>query len=676
MPTHALPTRRGPRALTDQTPVVLLIAVLAVVGAGVWANVATAGPDRPPVIVSAVVATAVVLLTVALALGRGRAVRRLRSQVTDLENRLAGAQLQVQTQNTRAAQLADQVLPAVVKRLRDGASPEAALAEIAEIGEIGEIGAADPEIGDGNREARETHRRILRALATEIGRGERMRAAAMSACANAAGRVQALATSMLADLREMEERHDEEVFGDLLRLDHATAQAGRLADSIAVLTGARTGRRWTKPIVMESILRGAVGRISAYQRVRLHSTSTVAVAGYAAEGVMHALAELMDNATSFSPPSEEVHVYVEEVQAGIVVTIEDGGLVMGPAALRRAEAAVSAEPLDLTTLSGTRLGLAVVGVLARKHGLTVSFRPSSRGGTGVVVMIPRRLVTQPRPNPAATGLPVGGIVGATAGAPGTARRADAGAASRGAIGMLERPVSAEPGFDGTGFDGTGFNGTELAGTELAGTDFAGGAAAGRPAAPGTPILDSPTGPVARADVPGEPAAPPAPREALPKRRRGETMANAVGRLPVPPAPARTSPPADAGARFGAFRRATRGGRTDADASSTSDVTDRPDAGRPPLPPLPPLSPSRTEPAAPPPPPSPAEPPALPLLPPSLTGPTALTGPTMLPEPPEPHPDAGGTASSPDTGTWFQTRGGTDADGSIPSGHPTRRNGNS
>jgi hypothetical protein len=91
-----------------------------------------------------------------------------------------------------------------------------------------------------------------------------------------------------------------------------------------------------------------------------------------------------------------VHVYVEEVQAGVVVTIEDGGLVMGPAALRRAERAVSAEALDLTTLSGTRLGLAVVGVLARKHGLTVSFRPSSRGGTGVIVIIPRQLITQAR----------------------------------------------------------------------------------------------------------------------------------------------------------------------------------------------------------------------------------------------------------------------------------------
>jgi hypothetical protein len=152
---------------------------------------------------------------------------------------------------------------------------------------------------------------------------------------------------------------------------------------------------------MESILRGAMGRIKAYQRIRVHSTSTVAVAGYAAEGVMHALAELMDNATSFSPPAEEVHLYVEEVQAGVVITIEDGGLVMGQEALRRAERMISSEPLDLTTLSGTRLGLAVVGRLAHKYGLKVFFRPSSRGGTGVVVTIPRQLVSHVREDAAA-----------------------------------------------------------------------------------------------------------------------------------------------------------------------------------------------------------------------------------------------------------------------------------
>jgi predicted regulator of Ras-like GTPase activity (Roadblock/LC7/MglB family)/anti-sigma regulatory factor (Ser/Thr protein kinase) len=205
--------------------------------------------------------------------------------------------------------------------------------------------------------------------------------------------MQALATGMLADLRAMEERHsDEDVLADLLHLDHRTAQAGRLADSVAVLTGARSGRRWARPIAMESILRGAMGRISGYQRVRVHSASDTAVAGHAAEGVMHALAELLDNAANFSPPSAEVHVYVEEVPAGVIVSVEDSGLVMGDIQLRRAERAVSGDSTELGGLTGTRLGLAVVGRLARKYGLKVSYRPSARGGTGVLMLVPQDIL--------------------------------------------------------------------------------------------------------------------------------------------------------------------------------------------------------------------------------------------------------------------------------------------
>lgn len=225
-------------------------------------------------------------------------------------------------------------------------------------------------------------------LAARLREATSARAAALSATANAAGRLQALATSMLADLRAMEEKHaDEEVLADLLHLDHRTAQAGRLADSVAVLTGARSGRRWARPIAMESILRGAMGRIGGYQRVRVHSASDTAVAGHAAEGVMHALAELLDNAANFSPPTAEVHVYVEEVPAGVIVSVEDSGLVMSEAQLRRAEAAVSGETAGIGGLTGTRLGLAVVGRLARRYGMKVSYRPSARGGTGVLVLI-------------------------------------------------------------------------------------------------------------------------------------------------------------------------------------------------------------------------------------------------------------------------------------------------
>lgn len=230
-------------------------------------------------------------------------------------------------------------------------------------------------------------------LTTRLREAEGARAAALASTANAAGRMQALATGMLADLRAMEEKHhDEEVLADLLHLDHRTAQAGRLADSVAVLTGARSGRRWARPIAMESILRGAMGRIAGYQRVRVHSASDTSVAGHAAEGVMHALAELLDNAANFSPPTAEVHVYVEEVPAGVIVSVEDSGLVMGEAQLRRAERAVSGESTELGGLTGTRLGLAVVGRLARRYGLRVSYRPSARGGTGVLVLLPQDIL--------------------------------------------------------------------------------------------------------------------------------------------------------------------------------------------------------------------------------------------------------------------------------------------
>lgn len=416
----AVPGPSG-RSASARTAAVSLAAVAAGGAGTVWAAGSVSAADRPLVTGAGALAAALLGVAVALGLSRHRLRRELlvrtealrdeaartvalhaeaaRRAVLDLE----GAQRAVREAETRrrasaesetalrtalraekarcaalegdAVRLVDMTLPLAVERLRAGGTADAVLDRLAQ-----------PE------EA--AHRRLLEALVRELAAGERMRAAGMAACASAASRVQALTTGMLADLREMEQRHGEELLGDLLHLDHCTAQAGRLADSVAVLTGARSGRRWTKPIVMESVLRGAMGRIHAYQRVRLHSTSTLAVAGHAAEGVMHALAELMDNACNFSPPAEQVHVYVQETHSGIVVTIEDAGLVMPDTTLARAEKLVSGDPLDVRSLSDNRLGLAVVGCLAHKYGLRVSFRPSSRGGTGVVVLVPSKLVTR------------------------------------------------------------------------------------------------------------------------------------------------------------------------------------------------------------------------------------------------------------------------------------------
>ncbi|MEU8966202.1 ATP-binding protein [Streptomyces sp. NPDC048491] len=380
---------------------------------------------------------------------------------------------------------------------------------------------------------------LIAAHTAELRRAESARAAALAATANAAGRMQALATGMLADLRDMEHRHaDEEVLGDLLHLDHRTAQAGRLADSIAVLTGARSGRRWARPIVMESILRGAMGRIGGYQRVRLHSTSDAAVAGHAAEGVMHALAELLDNAANFSPPTAEVHVYVEEVPAGVIITVEDSGLVMSDVQLRRAEQAVSGRLSDLAGLSGTRLGLAVVGRLARKHGLTVSFRPSARGGTGALMLLPHELVTHVAATPAAAPL-----------APALDGPQDL---------LPPEPAAAESGTPAASATRAPARGGEPETAHEPAAEPASGTA--RPATAGSAsgsATGSSSGSATGSETSGE--FPQFGESGLPKRKRGRALAAAHPEGPdAPAAPARaTTAASDAAARFSSFRQAVR-----------------------------------------------------------------------------------------------------------------------
>ncbi|MEY9487925.1 signal transduction histidine kinase [Streptomyces calvus] len=430
----------------------------------------------------------------------------------------------------------------------------------------------------------EEHAAHVARLDARLREAESARAAALSATANAAGRMQALATGMLADLRAMEDKHhDEEVLADLLHLDHRTAQAGRLADSVAVLTGARSGRRWARPIAMESILRGAMGRIGGYQRVRAHSASDTAVAGHAAEGVMHALAELLDNAANFSPPTAEVHVYVEEVPSGIIVSVEDSGLVMSDVQLRRAERAVSGESTDLGGLTGTRLGLAVVGRLARRYGLKVSYRPSARGGTSALMLIPQELlVTTGASAPASTGTAPAATSSATTAPAATAPAGEATATTA--------PAATARAGEATATAVTAATGARTAPATPSEEPAAAPArAADRPAPPAEPTAaglprrrssrtkPAPAAPDHRHDpVPEHESAAPdgeAPPLVLPRRRRGRTLADAertwsAGRTAEPrPAPTAEETRART-ARFSSFRQAVR--PTTAPTAPTAD----------------------------------------------------------------------------------------------------------
>jgi signal transduction histidine kinase len=223
---------------------------------------------------------------------------------------------------------------------------------------------------------------------------------ARRAFVNLARRIQALVNRQLRELREMESRHgaDAEVFGDLLHVDHATALIGRLADSLAVLGGDRPGRRWSRPIPVLGVLRGAMSRITEYRRVEIGPLPEhAALDGGCAEPLIHALAELLDNATRYSPPESRVELNAYDTPGGLVVEIVDAGVGMGPQAWSRAESALADESVgfELSALGETpRLGLAVVGRLARAAGFDVALETSGTGGVRAIVRVPTALLAE------------------------------------------------------------------------------------------------------------------------------------------------------------------------------------------------------------------------------------------------------------------------------------------
>ncbi|MER6915865.1 ATP-binding protein [Streptomyces sp. NPDC000594] len=596
----SVPVTRAPRRIRQPRPRPLAVPLVSLLVAGVAGGaVSTLAPHAARPWVGGTVAVAWLLLACAL-VGAARTARRLRSRSAALTDELRTLRSQGERTAAEAAHLADVTLPAVAQRLREGGRAEGSLtpsepslrrllqlftqeiaagedrlrataeAERAAAGERLDRAAAeldrltavmlpaavellrggasaDTALAELERPDDPRLRAVLETVVRELAFSERRGAAVREAGIKVLSRVQAKSVSILADLREMQDRHSEEVFGDLLRLDHGTSQLGLLTDRLALLMGGRASRSWNKPIVMESILRGAVGRIAAYRRVRLHSSSTASVVGYAAEGVMHLLAELMDNAANFSPPIDEVHVYVEERMAGLVVTIEDSGLKMPDAAMRRAEDAVSGRDLDLARLQSTRLGLVVVGLLAAKYRMGVSFRPSARGGTGVVVLFPPELLHRTRSAvpEAVTPQPVSPAAPA---APEAATRFSGAPQGSGVPPLSDVPLMSDV--------------PQVTAVPQA---TAAPQVSAAPRGPGATTPHSPTPPAApaseRPTLPARGGLPLATPGGLPVRPPGRTMAAADRSRPdpreQPPPPPPAAPARNLGERFGAFHRARK-----------------------------------------------------------------------------------------------------------------------
>ncbi|WP_327393258.1 ATP-binding protein [Streptomyces sp. NBC_01186] len=360
-------------------------AVPAVVTAVATAVAAVLVPEQARVAVAlcgGVATIALALLTAEVA-RRGRALEALRAAN---EERVSALQYRLDLQEASTVQLSKERLPEAVARLQEGEFAEDVLMSMR------------PEGQGLSPQFQAAHEALLRSVIDAVGAEESMRDSAQRGVVNIARRVQAIVHQQATDLRGMEDRHGQrpEFFADLLRLDHGTALIGRLADSIAVLGGARPGRQWGKAVPLYSVLRGAMSRILDYQRVELHSVADVAVVGPAVEPLIHALAELLDNATRYSPPKARVHLTAGEVHVGIAIEIEDGGVGLSEEARARAERMLSEARagIDLNDLGESpRLGLAVVGRVAQAYDFQVSLPPSAYGGVRAVLCVPKNLIT-------------------------------------------------------------------------------------------------------------------------------------------------------------------------------------------------------------------------------------------------------------------------------------------
>ncbi|MEV4553343.1 sensor histidine kinase [Nonomuraea wenchangensis] len=211
---------------------------------------------------------------------------------------------------------------------------------------------------------------------------------------NLARRKQGLLHRQLALLDGMQRRtHDPDKLEELFRLDHLTTRMRRHAESLIVLSGAAPGRAWRKPVPVIDIVRAAVAEVEDYTRVEVQAMPVSAFDGAAAADLTHLVAEVIENATIYSPPDTVVQVRGDQVSNGYAIEIEDKGLGLSTteyAATNR----MLANPPEFDLADSDRLGLFVVARLAERHGIKVMLRRSPFGGTVAIVLVPRSLVTE------------------------------------------------------------------------------------------------------------------------------------------------------------------------------------------------------------------------------------------------------------------------------------------
>jgi hypothetical protein len=278
-----------------------------------------------------------------------------------------------------ANEVADEQLPGLVDRLQHTKDPR----DLDVVPEPVPVDSND-EIGQVSAAFNSVHRVAIQ-VATEQAA---LRKSIGDMFLNLARRSQSLIDRQLELIDDLERTEpDPDALENLFKLDHLATRMRRNAEDLIVLSGAEPARRWSQPVPLVEVVRAALAEVEDYNRVELLSIDDIGVAGQAVSDVVHLLAELIENATSFSPPGTKVQVAGQQVSNGYVLEIEDRGLGMTDDELVEANERLANPPMVDFALS-RMLGLYVVARLAQRYNIKVQLRHSWYGGITALVLLP------------------------------------------------------------------------------------------------------------------------------------------------------------------------------------------------------------------------------------------------------------------------------------------------
>ncbi|MGK5636941.1 nitrate- and nitrite sensing domain-containing protein [Streptomyces sp. URMC 126] len=242
------------------------------------------------------------------------------------------------------------------------------------------------EIGEVARAFDQVHREAVRLAAEQA----MLRGNVNAIFTNLSRRNQSLIEGQLELITGLENNEaDPDQLENLFRLDHLATRMRRNGENLLILAGEEPGRRWDQPIPLVDVLRAASSEVEAYERIELDNVSEAEIHGLAVTDLVHLLAELLENATTFSSPHTKVRVNATRLPDGrVMVEIHDKGIGLTPEDFADINHKLANPPTVDATVS-QRMGLFVVGRLAMRHGIRVQLRPSGeQAGTTSLVMLP------------------------------------------------------------------------------------------------------------------------------------------------------------------------------------------------------------------------------------------------------------------------------------------------